>query len=261
MSIFILGKEIPLYGLLYFTGIVIAGLVAIPLARKKQIDITDLVASAAYSVILGGIGAKVLFIIVSYEQIVFYKLSLMQILRGGFVFYGGLIGGLLGLVIYVKQFKRNMPHYFDVFAAVLPLGHAFGRIGCFFAGCCYGMEYHGPFSHTYTQTEGLTPLGVPLFPIQLLEALLLATLSIVLIIVFFKFSNKNYLVTQVYIYSYAVIRFVLEFFRGDKERGAAFALSTSQWISIALIVICFIISIIFKKIHLNRQSKAPEVEA
>ena len=256
MSISIFGKEIPLYGLMFFIGIVIAGIVAIPLARKKKLDLFDLYASASYAVIVGIFGAKLLFVAVSYEQIIAYNLSFMQIIKGGFVFYGGLIGGFFGLLIYIKQFKRKTAHFFDVFAAVLPLGHAFGRVGCFLAGCCYGMEYHGPLSHTYTQSNGVTPIGVPLFPIQLLEAALLITLSIVLIIIFLKNPTKDYLVTQIYVYAYALIRFVLEFFRGDKERGAAFALSTSQWISIAIVVICIITTVVYNK--LCRKTGSPE---
>ena len=64
MSIYILGRELPVYGLMYFTGIIVAGLVAIPLARKKMLDLFDLYASAAYAVILGILGAKLLFIAV-----------------------------------------------------------------------------------------------------------------------------------------------------------------------------------------------------
>ena len=230
------GKEIPLYGIFYYLGIAIAGVVAVLLCKKKNIERYDFVYSAVYSLIGATIGAKLLFIVVSIEEIIELQLSLEAIIKGGFVFYGGLIGGILGLLIYVKEFKLKFLPFADLYATVLPLGHAFGRIGCFFAGCCYGIPYDGPFSYTYHYSIGTTPTEIPLLPIQLIEAITLFWIFIITLIIFQKnFSCGT--VTTVYIFSYSIIRFVLEFFRGDKERGAFLSLSTAQWISIALILL------------------------
>ena len=182
------------------------------------------------------LGAKLLFIAVSLKQIIEYDISLVGVIKGGFVFYGGLLGGALGLYIYVKQFKLRFFEYADIYATVLPIGHALGRVGCFFAGCCYGIPHDGLFSHTYTATVGTTPLGVPLLAIQLIEAIALFLLFLALLTVFLLSRQRLGFCSTVYAISYAVLRFALEFFRGDKGRGV-FIFSTSQWISLLILAL------------------------
>ncbi|MBR6795301.1 MAG: prolipoprotein diacylglyceryl transferase, partial [Clostridia bacterium] len=200
----------------------------------------DIVGSAVYAMIGAFLGSKLLFIIVSYEQIIEYQISLVGVIKGGFVFYGGLLGGTLGLFIYAKQFKIDFFRYSDIYATVLPVGHAIGRVGCFFAGCCYGIPHDGFLSYTYTFSVGMTPLGVPLLAIQLIEALLLFLLFLVLLSLILLQKRRVGFCTAVYVITYAVLRFILEFFRGDKGRGV-FVLSTSQWISLLLAVLVLVI--------------------
>ncbi len=191
------------------------------------------------------IGSKLLFIVVSWKDIVKYNLSLEAIIKGGFVFYGGLIGGFIGLVIYTKIYKEKIYAYMDIYAVVLPIGHAVGRVGCFFAGCCYGIPCS--FGVVYTHTVGQTPLGIKLLPIQLIEAGCLVILFIVQIIIYTK--TKKGIATLTYCINYSVIRFVLEYFRGDSERGVFGIFSTSQWICIGIIVIsvCALVITVKKK--------------
>ena len=241
------GRVIPIYGLLFFVGIFVASAVAVLICKKRNIDRYDVVCSAIYTMIGAGIGSKLLFILVSLRQIIDLQLTLEEIIRGGFVFYGGFIGGALGLLIYTKQFKLEALPLFDLYATVLPLGHAFGRVGCFFAGCCYGMEYQGPFSHIYTSSIGNTPIGIPLFPVQLLESVLLVVLFIIGLIIYFNLKLPVGMQAVLYACEYAVVRFVLEFLRGDSERGQFLYLSTSQWASVLIVVFVIISLIIFKK--------------
>ncbi len=250
MSITILGREIPLYGLLFFTGIGIAALVAyLFLTKKRNIEGFDFTGSAIYAMVGAIIGAKLLALLVSIEYVIIIVQSdnftfmekMDALLKNGFVFYGGLIGGILGFKIYGWQFKIKMASYFDVAATVLPLGHAFGRVGCFFGGCCYGVEHHGWLSHVYQEGSVAagagTPIGVPLLPVQLIEAACLLLLFAGLMVLFFMNKKKTpWLQTLAYACSYAVVRFILEFFRGDKERGGFLGVSTSQWISILIVI-------------------------
>ena len=234
--IYLLGKEIPIYGVAWIIGTAIAAIIAALLTNKCGIKKYDLVYSAVFAVLSGIGGAKLLFIIVSLKTIIENNISFTAVLQGGFVFYGGLIGGAIGIIIYTKMYKLSTLKFFDLYAVVLPLGHAIGRIGCFYSGCCYGMPYDGIFSCVYTKTLGMTPLNTPLLPIQLIEALLLFILFVVSIIIFLK-KPKTGMITAIYLYSYNIIRFILEFFRGDTERGLWLGLSTSQIISIALVII------------------------
>lgn len=240
----IFNRELPLYGLCFISGIAVAACVALLLIKKKKIEAFDLVCSAIYAVIGGLLGSKIMFVAVSWEEIRAYNLSFLEIIRGGFVFYGGLIGGVLGLLIYVKQFKLPMGDFFDVYATVLPLGHAFGRIGCFFGGCCYGMEmkHDGFFCVVYKNPyNALTPRGVPLLAIQLIEAGCLLICFAGMLTLFYRSKRLRGNLAEIYACAYAVLRFALEFFRGDKERGDFLFLSTSQWTSIVLILSVFLI--------------------
>lgn len=249
----IFGKEIPIYGIAWILGTAIAAVIALLLSKKREIERYDLVYSAVFSMLTGAFGAKLLFIAVSLKTIIEQNIPFIAVLRGGFVFYGGLIGGAIGLVIYTRMFKLNTLRFFDLYALVVPLGHAVGRIGCFCSGCCYGMEYDGPFNVEYSSTLGMTPLGVPLLPVQLIEALLLALLFVVLLVVFFKCKSTG-VVTVVYLYSYSFLRFVLEFLRGDVERGLLFNLSTSQIVSLLIVIsVTVIILIKNKKQRINKQ--------
>ncbi len=242
----ILGRQIPLYGLCWIAGIGVSALVAMLLISKTTLEKYDFVCASVFSLIGGLIGAKLLFIMVSLKSIIENNVPLEAVIRGGFVFYGGLLGGVAGLLIYTKMFNLKTLPFSDILSVVLPLGHAFGRVGCHFASCCYGKPYDGFMSVTYSETMGNTPLGVPLFPIQLLEAVLLILLFISLLTIYLKTENKG-LITKVYLFVYAVLRFTLEFLRGDRERGVSLGISTSQIISLGIILAVIAGEIISRK--------------
>jgi phosphatidylglycerol:prolipoprotein diacylglycerol transferase len=205
------------------------------------------------------IGAKLLFIIIYFNTIIdifkYYQFleALEIIVMSGYVFYGGLIGGAIALFTTLKVQKKNIFEYASIFSVVLPLGHAFGRIGCFASGCCHGIEYEGIFSYTYTEAlDANTPIGVSLLPVQLIESILLFILFTILLIIYLK-TNKINVIPIFYCIFYAVMRFVLEFFRGDYHRGLLFGLSTSQWISILIVLATIVTIIIYKhKKSLNK---------
>lgn len=230
----IFGKQIPYYGLLFMLGFFAAALTALPRSKKYCIKKLDIVLAACFAAVGGLVGAKLLSILTSINYIIEYHLSIIDVMQNGFVFYGGLIGGVLGLFAYVKIYKIEFLGMFDIFAVSVPLGHAMGRVGCFLSGCCFGIEYDGPLSYTYVQSiDPNTPIGVPLLPVQLIESACLLCLYIALEIIFATTKNRG-IRLLVYAAAYSVIRFTLEFFRGDVVRGFLFGLSTSQWISIAM---------------------------
>ncbi len=151
----------------------------------------------------------------------------------GFVFYGGLIGAVFGVFVYSRQFRLPFWHLTDSLIPSVPLMHAIGRIGCFCAGCCYGRATEPPWG-VYFRDDSVAPAGVALFPVQLLES----GLNLILFFVLFCYSRKpkaKRRITGLYIAGYGIIRFILEFFRGDGDRGILWIMSTSQWISIILI--------------------------
>lgn len=237
--LYIFGRAVPLYGLAWIVGIAAAATVALFLCRRVAIERYDLIYSAVYSLIGGMLGSKLLFLALSLKTIIERHIPFEAALRGGFVFYGGLLGGVLGLYIYTRSYRLPTASFFDLYAVVLPLGHAFGRIGCFLGGCCYGRPYSGIGCVVYHQSLGTTPIDTPLFPIQLVEAALLLILFFVLLSVYLHRARTGF-VTTLYLAAYAVLRFTLEWFRGDAERGCFLLLSTSQWISLGLLLFLLI---------------------
>lgn len=164
--------------------------------------------------------------------------TVMAVAFGGNVFYGGLIGSFITIGVYLKVRKlgpeRNAG-ILDVYSCAVPLFHAFGRVGCFFGGCCYGIESACGFTaHGNEYSPDVN--DVNRFPVQLLEASLNLLLFAFLVILLKKGVMKGNLM-WIYGSIYPVIRFFDEFLRGDAIRGFVFGLSTSQWISIFVFVL------------------------
>lgn len=236
-SISFFGREIPLYGLMFLLGTMLAAVTALILAKVRKITVFDLACSVVYVMFGSFIGAKLVFIIVTLPRIIELNLSWQSFVFGGFVFYGGLLGGGAALILYIRRY-RDETDLFDIYATALPLGHALGRVGCFFAGCCYGIPYSGRWAHTYSESVGMTPLGDPLLPIQLIESAGLVLLFAAQLALFFTVGkNKKGINAVTYLTVYPVMRFIIEFFRGDSERGRVGIFSTSQIISIALVLV------------------------
>lgn len=232
---------LPSYGLCIAAGVIAVTLTACLFLKRHDKSIDDFLAFEGYVLLGAFLGAKLLYLWVAREQIDWglFRSSLYyfnQVMAGGFVFYGGLIGGMLFLLVPWRLHHIDVAYYLRHLSFIVPLGHAFGRMGCFFAGCCYGIPYTGPF-HVVFPEEAYGISGISLFPVQLLEAILLVILSA--IVFYLSNGTKNqrdgFLV---YLLGYSVLRFFLEFLRYDfAERGHFLVLSTSQWISLMLIVI------------------------
>jgi phosphatidylglycerol:prolipoprotein diacylglycerol transferase len=170
------------------------------------------------------------------------------------VFYGGLILAVLVSLWYLQRHKLPLWSMCDIFAPAIALGHVVGRLGCFFAGCCYGrptslpwgVTFHDPFAASYVGT----PLGVSLHPTQLYEAgaeLLILGVLLVTEKRGRSFPGRTF---WAYMLLYGISRFVIEFFRGD-ERGMILGLSTSQFISVVLVPLSLAMLV-----WLKRQSQA-----
>lgn len=247
------GLTIPMYGIMSAIGM-LSALVLLGFTRKLTRFSEDQALSAAlWAIILGFLGAKVLYWIVEWRQVIADPGYLLRTLREGFVFYGAFIGGLGGVAIYAARHKFPFFSLTDYFVPALVLGHAFGRIGCFLAGCCYGEVCETAISVTFP-AGGLAPAGVPLLPTQLLESGFLFLLCAALVVILSR-KKPFGTVTAWYMVLYGAWRFVIEFFRDD-ERGFVGALSTSQFISIFLVLggaalLLLIQSGVFKKTVLD----------
>ena len=240
----IFGRPIGTYALSSVAGILLAGWYACRAARRRGVDDNEILVLLLVSAVGILLGSHVLYALTNLPALLRYlsesaNLSLGDWFRGllpyvgGAVFYGGLLGGLAAGALYLRIRRLPFAAYADIAAPAIPLFHAFGRIGCFLGGCCYGIPWEGGI--TYTRALSPEANGVARFPVQLLESALLFALFFLLAALFRRGALRAKLLA-LYLAVYAVLRFLLEFLRGDAIRGVYFGLSTSQWISLAILL-------------------------
>lgn len=249
--------EVPMYWVLSVLGFLVSYLV-IKVLNKKHIDYhlpkDDILYLTLFIVIGALIGARILFVLTLTPKYIHNPIFLLQMfLFGGLVFYGGVIGGVIGGIIYIRKYGLVPSKYFNIMAVVLPLGHAHGRVGCFCAGCCHGIPTDHAFAVSFPPSE-IHPNGtVPVHPTQLYESFFNLLLFGVLLFLFLRFrKHRPFLFFSLYLMIYGVFRFFLEFLRGDDYRGI-FILSTSQWISVALVLIGALLLIFGQRIKFFNQ--------
>lgn len=199
------------------------------LHESFNLDTSPLLALFVGLFLSSWIGAKVFFLATSSQSKTLEYITQDAFwLGGGFVFYGGLIFGLIFYFIYSFWLKKYPFGESKIFIPGLVFGHAIGRVGCFFAGCCFGTLCDLPWSvHVH---------GALIHPVQLYEAIGLVLIGF-MSIRWLKNKENNFFVVTRYLLYYSILRFIVEYFRGDKIRGIYwFNLSTSQVISLAFFI-------------------------
>ena len=234
------------YGLMIGLGFLAAVFAGSYLAKRRNLSDGDFVNIAIYVLIIGFLGGKLLHIIVEFKTLLTDPMAVLG--SEGFVVYGGIITGIATIYVYCRIKNLKFLEYIDLFATVVPLNQAFGRIGCLLAGCCYGRETDSHFSLIFP--EGcIAPAGVGLVPTQPIMAVGNFLIFVVLLILYLmscpqkcegadavqKFRYVPGVATALYLIMYSIGRFVIEFFRDD-YRGAVGPLSTSQFISIFILI-------------------------
>jgi phosphatidylglycerol---prolipoprotein diacylglyceryl transferase len=241
-TIFTIGKvSLHSYGLFVALGCLAGFFLARTEARRKNIDpdrISDLI---FYALIAGIVGARLFYALTDPGPYIQNPLALFKIWEGGLVFYGAFILALPTVFIYARRHGLKAPKIMDILAPGLALGHFFGRIGCFLAGCCYGKASDLPFAVVFKNPGSLAPLNLGLHPAQLYSAM--ANLMIFWVLWFLRKRLRiDGQLFWIYVFLYAAARFFLEFFRGDFRGEFVFGiLSPAQ----ALGVVMAGVSIVF----------------
>jgi len=221
------------YGALMGTGFIVCWKLLEMLSGRR--DLSNLIVSLMVS---GVLGSRIAYVIEHWaEEFAGHPERIIRVDQGGLMFYGGLILALAVFVGWCRLRHERLITMADLFAAVLPLGHAFGRIGCFCYGCCYGKDSHAWCAVTF-------PAGSPswfehgrravsVLPTQLFEAAALLALFAVVFCLYRRFRRYA---AGVYFIGYALIRFGIEYLRGD-PRAAVGPFSISQTISIGMLLL------------------------
>jgi phosphatidylglycerol:prolipoprotein diacylglycerol transferase len=219
------------YGILLATGFMVGMWTAGRRGMKIGLNAED-ISNLMMCLFVGGIaGAKLLFVINHFGQ---EPLKDLVLSRSGMVFHGAFFGACAAVWLFTRKVKMPLWATFDTLAPSFALGHAFGRIGCFMTGCCYGNTCSLPWAVQFP--EGHTTHPNHIHPTQIYESLLNFSTYIVLAWLFRrrKFDGQ---VIAAYMLIYAIVRFGLEFFRADGRGKSWFgALSSGQDISILLLI-------------------------
>lgn len=221
------------YGLMIALGILAAYQITKYRARRLNIVIPELENLALWVLAAGFICAKLLYWLTRLTEIIRDPALLLNF-ADGYVVYGGIIGGLAGGYLYCRRYQYNFLELLDLIIPSVAMAQAFGRMGCFLAGCCYGMETGHGFGVVFP-AGSIAPAGVPLVPIQLISSALDGALFAALVL-YSRRKKRDGEVGAMYLILYGLGRFIIEFFRGDLVRGSVGALSTSQFISIFIFV-------------------------
>ncbi len=234
------GRPIFWYGILAASGF-LAGLIHWSLLARRAGQPPERASDLALCVMIGGIvGSRVAYILANAGYYLQHPIEIIRLDQGGLIFYGGVIGAVLAIMLLARRENAPLWDLGDFAVSALPLGHAFGRVGCFLNGCCHGVpgKPGGCGVPPAADSAAFDLYGSQaVLPVQLFEAGANLLLYGVLLSLWFR-PRRPRPGTGVALYAagYGAVRFGLEFLRGD-ERLVWAGLSLAQWISLVLIAV------------------------
>ena len=246
------------YGVFVAVGMVIAFYIFLYFVKKENIDEKKAENIFLFTIVGGLIGARIAYIIEHPDQ---FKtlVDYVAIWKGGIDWFGGFLGGVFTALLLIRYYKVNIWKISDAAAVALILGHGIGRIGCTFAGCCYGKPIP---EHSFWEHFGITfpegsaaPPGMKLYPTQPLEAFL----NIFLFFILFLAYRKKFFDGQIfsmYLILYGTERFFLEFLRNVTPPIEPVGLTWNQIVSILMVI--FGISLIVYRLKYQKVLKLNE---
>lgn len=238
----VFSHSVPMYGVMAGAGILLAVLYLYGAQRRCPEIRADAELTFVYGLIGMAVGAKLLALLTELPELIEAlpllwqspEVFLQTYLLSGFVFYGGLYGALLAVWLYGRHSRCGVSALLRALLPVIPLIHAFGRLGCFCAGCCYGKASQS-LGIAFSCSE-IAPNGVALLPVQLIEA----GWELLLLVLLWQLSRRGrsgWRMLGLYLLLYSLERFVLEFWRGDAYRGFIGPLALSQWIALLSVAV------------------------
>jgi phosphatidylglycerol:prolipoprotein diacylglycerol transferase len=228
------GLTVYAYGFFLGAGFILGLVLAVLKARKEGVPLEKVVDLFFLTVLSAVVGARGLFVLINFDLYRGNLFAIFKLWEGGLVFYGGLVLAAVVAIAYLRIQRLPVWRLADAFSPPISLGLFFGRIGCFFAGCCYGRETPLPWGLIFKDERSLAPLHVALHPTQLLDAA--NGLGIFLFLLWWE-KRKAFdgQVFWLFLLLYSCGRFLVEMLRGD-PRGFILDgfLSTSQGVGVFL---------------------------
>jgi phosphatidylglycerol:prolipoprotein diacylglycerol transferase len=248
------GFPVYTYGVLLAAAYLLGLQFALVRARKRNLDPNRVMDLGIWIILSALVGAKLLLLIVEFDTYGRNPAELMTLVRSGGVFYGGLILAVTVALVYLWYHRMPVWTVTDVFAPGIALGHVVGRLGCLFAGCCFGRPADLPWAITFRSQYAAdnvgTPLHVALHPTQLYEAG--AELLILGFLLAFERKGRPFpgRTFWTYMLLYGITRFIIEFYRGDPRGTIALlslTVSTSQFVSLLIVPLSIVMLVVLAR--------------
>lgn len=208
------------YGVMIALGVFISSAVFQKFALKEGYTRKEISETIFWVVVWGILGGRIFHILVHFSYYQHHLLDIIKIRNGGLAVQGAIISSFVFLTVYSKIKKIEFLKTIDLFALVVPIGQAIGRIGCFLNGCCYGKP-----------TDSLTGIQLPLLeqkvhPTQLYYAFCYLLLFFILLKAYKK-KSQNGEILGLYLLSFGIMRYLIDFLRGDMVI-TSFGLTSTQ---------------------------------
>ena len=245
------GIHVPMYGLMAVLGLCAYVVTYFVIVEKiEKVDRT----SSNRLLLVSAIGFACLYIFAYLFNSLYHSIEKGKIVWGGITWLGGVLGAFPAILLcihwLVPKARGNELRHFSHMVTGIVLGHAFGRLGCFLGGCCFGKVTDGPFgvifpagSTAALKYPGVDGASLPVYPTQLFEAVFELALFLVMVWGYKKLKEYN---VSIYLGAYSVFRFLIEFLRGDDRGSLGAWLSPSQW-SCILLLITSVLLVLFQR--------------
>ena len=240
------------YGLCMALGFLLGWQAAVWLSKRTGQDADKLTSLLTWLMVSAIVGARTAYVLEHWTaEFADNPLAILRVDQGGLMFYGGLITAAIPLLIHARIYRKHLFQITDLVLAVVPIGHAFGRFGCFMHGCCYGKITHSGWGVCFPKgspawweqayaTPPLVPQtaleSLPVIPTQLIESAANLLLFAALFTLYPKRHTRPGFISGCYLIGYALLRFGIETLRGD-PRLAVGPFSISQTISLGLLLL------------------------
>jgi phosphatidylglycerol:prolipoprotein diacylglycerol transferase len=220
------------YGLMMAVGFFAA--IQWGMRRASRYNVSeDFISNLSWIMVIGGVlGGRLGYFLFEQSPADIFSLRFLEFQKGGMVFYGGFIVAVIGSYIYSRKHGIPFLTVADIMGPPIALGHAFGRLGCLMAGCCYGKHCELPWAITFHHPMSLAPLNIPIHPTQIYESLGLFAIAGALHL----FQKRQKFMGQMfamYLALYAILRTTVELYRGDEDRGyvTLWGMYPNEWLS------------------------------
>lgn len=234
------------FGLMLAFGLAITVFLATRNPLRARIMSSDrFIDAISLTIITGLVGSRLLFVVQNWASLEHWT-DIFSVWTGGFSVLGSVIGVLTLMPIYLAWHQIPFFLFFDLIAIYAPLLQSIARLGCFFAGCCFGSQTTVPWGIIYTDPESFAPLCTQLHPAQLYSSALLFGIFLILIYGAQNYFKKPGYCLAIYLFLISVERFYIDFFRGDHEffdNEALKFLSVHQWISIGIAITASLLAV------------------